>query len=63
LRTGIFIHHRIISSVKRVVFVSDRMSYIVLRVCWFNNIVLNVHAASEEKTNDLKDSLIKNLTT
>ena len=26
-----FLHHRILSAIKRVEFVSDRMSYIVLR--------------------------------
>jgi len=43
---GFLVHHRIFSAVKRVEFVSDRLSYIVLRGCWYN-IVLNVHAPSE----------------
>jgi hypothetical protein len=30
--------------VKRVEFISDRMSYIILRGRWYNIIVLNVHA-------------------
>jgi hypothetical protein len=31
LGTGFLVHHRIVSAVKRVEFVSDRMSYIILR--------------------------------
>ena len=50
-----FVHHRIVSAVKRVQFVSDRVSYIVLRVRWCNIIVLNGHAPSEEKGDDSKD--------
>ena len=41
--------------------VSDRMSYIVLRGHWCNSIVLNVHAPSEEKSDDLKDSFYEEL--
>ena len=39
-----------------VEFVSDRVSYIVLRGRWCNIIVLNVHAPSEDKNDDSKDS-------
>jgi hypothetical protein len=34
LGTGSFVHKRIISAVKRVEFVNDRMSYIILRGRW-----------------------------
>jgi len=52
LGTGFFVHRIIISAVKRVEFVSDRLSYIVLRGCWRNIIVVNVHAPSEEKSDE-----------
>jgi hypothetical protein len=61
LGKGFFVNHRIISAVKRVEFVSDRMSYIVLRGCWCNIIVLNVHAPSEEKSDYSKDSFYEEL--
>ena len=51
-----FLHHRIVSAVKRVEFVSDRMSYTVLRARWCNIVVLSVHAPSEDKGGDSKDS-------
>jgi hypothetical protein len=50
------VHKRIISAVKRVEFVSDRMPYIILRGRWCRIIVLNVHAPTEDKTDDVKDS-------
>jgi len=40
---------------------SDRTSYIVLRGRWCNIIVLNVHAPSEEKSDDSKDSFCEEL--
>ena len=58
---GFFVHRRIVSAVKRVEFVSDRLSHIVLRGCWRNIIVVNVHAPSEEKSDEAKDSFYKEL--
>jgi exonuclease III len=37
------------------------MSYIILRVRWCHIIVLNVHAQTEEKTDDAKDSFYEEL--
>jgi hypothetical protein len=49
LGTGFCVHERIISSVKRVEFVSNRMSYIILRGRWCHIAVLNVQAPKEDK--------------
>ena len=51
-----FVHHRIVSTVKRAEFVSDNMTYTVLRGRCFNAIFSNVHAPSEEKSYDKKES-------
>jgi hypothetical protein len=61
LGTGFFVHKRIISAVKRVECVNDRMSYIILRGRWCDIIVLNVHALTEDKIDDMKDSLCEEL--
>jgi hypothetical protein len=54
------VHQRIASAFKSVEFVRDMMSCIVLRGrrC---NIVLNVHAPSEEKIDESKDSFYEEL--
>jgi hypothetical protein len=51
----------IISAVKRVKFVSDRMSYIIIRCRWGHIIVLNVHAPTQDKTDEVKDSFYEEL--
>ena len=61
IRNRIFVHLKIASTVKRVVFVSERVSYVVLRGRWCNIIVLNVHAQSEENSDDSKDSFCEKL--
>jgi hypothetical protein len=60
LGTGFFVHHRIVSAVKRGGCVGDRVSYIVLRGRWCNIIFLNVHAPSKDKSDDSKDSFTRN---
>jgi hypothetical protein len=47
LGSGFFIHKRFVSAVKRVEFVSDRLSYIILRGRWCNINVLKAHAPTE----------------
>jgi hypothetical protein len=55
------VHKRFTSAVKRVEFVSDRMSYILLRGRWCHIIGLNFHAPTEDKTEDVKDSFYEEL--
>jgi hypothetical protein len=55
LGRGFLIHKRTRSAVKRVEFVNDRMSYITLRTRWNDIIVMNVHAPTEDKSDDTKD--------
>jgi hypothetical protein len=61
LGTGFFVPQRIVPAVKKVEFVSDRMSYVVLRGRCCNSIVLNAHAPTEEKNDDSKDSFYEEL--
>ena len=59
--TGFVLRHSIVPAVKRVEFVSDRVSYVVLRCRWCNIVVLNEHASSEEKRNDSKGSFYEEI--
>jgi hypothetical protein len=61
LGTGFFVYKRIISAVKKAEFVSDRLSYIILRGRWCNIIVLSVHAPTEDKIDDIKDKCYEEL--
>jgi hypothetical protein len=61
LGTDSFVHKRIISAVKKIEFVSDRLSYLIVRGHWFHVIVLNIHAPTEDKIDDVKDSFYEEL--
>jgi exonuclease III len=61
LGTGLFVHKRIISAVRGVEFVNNRMSYIILRGRWSNIIVVNVYAPCEDTSDDIKDSFYEEL--
>jgi hypothetical protein len=61
LDTDFFVRKRIISAVKRVEFVSDRMSYIIQRGRWCHIIIPSVHAPTEDETDDVKDSFFEEL--
>jgi hypothetical protein len=54
LGTDLLVHKRIISAVKKVEFVNNRMSYIILRGHWCHIIVLNIHVRTKDKTDDVK---------
>jgi hypothetical protein len=56
-----FVRNRIISAIKRVEFFSDRITYITLKDRWCDIIVLNVHASTEDKDDDIKDSFYEEL--
>jgi hypothetical protein len=44
LGTDFFLHKGILSAVKRVAFISERMLYITLKGRWYDIIVLNAYA-------------------
>jgi hypothetical protein len=61
LGTCIFIHNHIISAIKTVEFISDRMSYVTIRGHWCDIIIIiiiiiimNMHAPTEDKSDDMK---------
>jgi hypothetical protein len=48
-------------AVRREGFISDRMSYVILKGRWCNIIVSNVHTPCEDKGDDVKNSFYEEL--
>jgi hypothetical protein len=63
LGTVFFYIKKTLSAIKGVEFVSDRMSYIILRGRWFDIIVPIVHATTEDKINYKTDTFYEELDT
>jgi exonuclease III len=61
LGTGFFVHESILSAVKDLRFVNNRISYIVLRSAWYDIVFLNVHGPTEDKDNDVKNGFYEEL--
>jgi hypothetical protein len=55
------VHHTIVSAVKRVEFVSDKVSHIVLTVRWYTIIFMNLRAPREEESDDSNDRFFEEL--
>jgi hypothetical protein len=60
---GFFVYYRIAPAVNRVEYVSDMVSYVIMRGRWCIIIVLNVHEPREEKRDDTKESFYEQIRT
>jgi hypothetical protein len=56
LGTSCFIYKGIAPAVTSVTFVTDRIPYVTRRGPWGDIIVLNVHAPTEDKSDNMKDT-------
>jgi exonuclease III len=61
LGSGFFAHKRIVSAFRRVEFINDRLTYIILKGHRCYIIVLNVHATCEVRSGDLNNSFYEEL--
>ena len=61
LGTLFFIHKRIQSAVKKVEFINDRLPYLILRGRWYDIIVINVPAPTEDTDDFIKYSIYEEL--
>jgi hypothetical protein len=56
-----FVRKRIISPVKMVLFVSDRVSCTILRIRWRDIIIFNLPSPRKDKTDDMNVSIFEKL--
>ena len=61
LGTQLFTHTRIKSAVKKVEFVSDMLSYLILRGRRYDIVVINAHVPTEDKDDLIKESFYEEL--
>jgi uncharacterized protein YifN (PemK superfamily) len=61
LGTEYFVHNIVISAVTRAEFVSDRISYVILKGRRCDITVLHVHALTDDRTDDMKESFHEDL--
>jgi len=57
VQTGYFVNKETTSVVKSVEFVTDKMSFIILRGHWCGIIVPNVQAPNKDKSDDKEDRI------
>jgi hypothetical protein len=53
--TGNFVHKEITLAVKWAEFISDMTSYVTLRGRWCDITILNVHAQTQDKSDDYEE--------
>jgi hypothetical protein len=55
------VHQRVIAAIERVEFVTDIMSYVILRGRWCHIIVLDLHSPTDDKIKLAKHASASNL--
>ena len=59
--TGFLVRRRICSAIRKVHFVSDRISYIILKGKLHDFVIVNVHGPTEDKDDKMKDEFYEEL--
>ena len=59
--TGFLVGRRFLSAMREVQFVSDRISYIILKGKLHDFVIVNIHGPTEDKNNKMKDEFYEEL--